>query len=203
MRKEQSVLRKIMKVFASKEILIKQYVLEYGIVLYFYKHKLATEIDAKGHKNRNKYKEIERQKAIEKDLDIKLFRINPVEKYFDEYAEIEKLYNHINKSSENLIDNISKRLLKLEFKSNHLIKLKTLKYVVKKYCHYYKTMKTFCLSCKKYADNIDSKKVIMTNKVIKQASKCARCVAEKSRFLKQKSNKKTGWDKINPKLFIY
>ena len=191
MRKEQSVLRKIMKVFASKEILIKQYVLEYGIVLYFYKHKLATEIDAKGHKNRNNIN------------NIKLFRINPVEKYFDEYAEIEKLYNHINKSSENLIDNISKRLLKLEFKSNHLIKLKTLKYVVKKYCHYYKTMKTFCFSCKKHADNIDSKKVIMTNKVIKQASKCARCVAEKSRFLKQKSNKKTGWDKINPKLFIY
>ena len=159
MRKEQSVLRKIMKVFASKEILIKQYVLEYGVVLYFYKHKLATEIDAKGHKNRNKYKEIERQKAIEKDLDIKFFRINPDEKYFDKYAEIEKLYDHINKSSENsLIDKISKRLLKLEFKSNHLIKLKNL------------------------------------FKVIKQASKCARCVAEKSRFLKQKSKNRLGQD---------
>ena len=30
----------------------------------------------------------------------------------------------------------------------------------------------------------------MINKVIRQASKCATCVAEKSRILKQKSNKK-------------
>ena len=31
----------------------------------------------------------------------------------------------------------------------------------------------------------------MTNNVIREASKCVNCVAEKSRFLKQKSNKKT------------
>ena len=30
----------------------------------------------------------------------------------------------------------------------------------------------------------------MANKVVRQSSKCANCVAEKSRFLKQKSNKK-------------
>ena len=47
------------------------------------------------------------------------------------------------------------------------------------------------------------KKVIMTNKVIRQASKCAKFVAEKTRFLRQKSNKKTGWKKIDPKFFIY
>ena len=41
----------------------------------------------------------------------------------------------------------------------------------------------------KHADNISSKKVIMTNKVVRQLSKCANCVAEKSRFLKQKSKK--------------
>ena len=64
-------------------------------------------------------------------------------------------------------------------------------------------MKTYCLSCRKPCDNIRSKKVIMTNKVIRQVSKCANCVAEKSRFLIQKSNKRTGWDKINHKLFIY
>ena len=58
-------------------------------------------------------------------------------------------------------------------------------------------MQIYCLSCKKHTDNISSKKVIMTNKVMKPALKCANCVAEKSRFLKQKS-KKTGWDKINP-----
>ena len=43
----------------------------------------------------------------------------------------------------------------------------------------------------------------MTNKVIRQVSKYANCVAKKSRFLMQKSNKRTGWDKINHKLFIY
>ena len=31
----------------------------------------------------------------------------------------------------------------------------------------------------------------MTNNVIREASKCVNCVAEKSRFLKQKPNKKT------------
>ena len=52
-------------------------------------------------------------------------------------------------------------------------------------------MKIYCLSCKKYTDNIGSRNMIMTNKVIRQASKCVNCVAEKSRFLKQKPNRKT------------
>ena len=43
----------------------------------------------------------------------------------------------------------------------------------------------------------------MANEVVRQASKCANCVAQKSRFLKLKHNKKTGWNKINPKLLIY
>ena len=64
-------------------------------------------------------------------------------------------------------------------------------------------MQTYCLGCRKHADNIGPRKVIMTNKVVRQSFKCANCVAEKSRFLKPKSNKKTGWDRINPKFFIY
>ena len=43
----------------------------------------------------------------------------------------------------------------------------------------------------------------MANEVVRQVSKCANCVAEKSRFLKLKHNKKAGWNKINPKLLIY
>ena len=50
-------------------------------------------------------------------------------------------------------------------------------------------MTTYCLSCGTHNDNIGSKKVIMTNKVIRQVSKCAHCVAETSRFLKEKSKK--------------
>ena len=64
-------------------------------------------------------------------------------------------------------------------------------------------MQTYCLSCKKHTDNIGSKKVIMTNKVITEKSRCANCVAKKLRFLKRKSNKKSNLNKLNPKLFKY
>ena len=46
------------------------------------------------------------------------------------------------------------------------------------------------------------KKVIITNRAIRPASTCDNCVAKKSRFLKQKP-KKTAWDKIDPKFFMY
>ena len=39
----------------------------------------------------------------------------------------------------------------------------------------------------------------MANKVIRQASKCANSVVEKSRFFWKNSNKKVGWDKIEKK----
>ena len=43
----------------------------------------------------------------------------------------------------------------------------------------------------------------MTNKVIGEKSICANCMVDKSKFLKQKHNKKTNWNKINAKFFIY
>ena len=51
-------------------------------------------------------------------------------------------------------------------------------------------MKSYCLSCRKYAVHFSPKKVTMTNKVVRAKSKCANCMANKSRFLKQKHNKK-------------
>ena len=62
-------------------------------------------------------------------------------------------------------------------------------------------MQTYCLNCKKHA-NIGPRKLIMTNKVVRQSLKCANCVAEKSRFLKQKSNTKTGGTRLIP-TFLY
>ena len=62
-------------------------------------------------------------------------------------------------------------------------------------------MQTYCLNCRKHTDNIVSKKVI-TNEIVRQSSRCANCVAEKSRFLKQKRTKKSNLNKINPKLFL-
>ena len=114
------------------------------------------------------------------------------------------MHRHIKQSSKkSLTDNISKRLLELQFKSNHSIISKALKYVIKKYSRHYKIMKTYWLSCRKQTDNVGSKKVIMTNKVIRQVSKRANCIAENSRFLTKRSNEKSVLDKINPTLFIY
>ena len=49
-------------------------------------------------------------------------------------------------------------------------------------------MQTYCLGCKKHINNIGSKKVIMTNKVIRDKSTCVNFMSDKSRFLKQKHN---------------
>ena len=82
----------------------------YKIDLYFVEHKLAIEVDKKGHKDRDRYEDIEREKTTEKDLGCKLIGINPDKKDFDVYVEIGKIYNHINRSCEkSLIDKISKK----------------------------------------------------------------------------------------------
>ena len=55
-------------------------------------------------------------------------RINPDGKNFNIFKEINKIHRHIKKSTKkSLIDDLSKRLLELEFKSNHSIKSKCLK----------------------------------------------------------------------------
>ena len=72
----------------------------------------------------------------------------------------------------------------------------------KKYCPHYKNMQTYCLGCRNHTYSIGSKKGTMTNKVIRPKSKCTNCMSDKSRFLKQKSNK-SSWNNINLKLSIY
>ena len=54
-------------------------------------------------------------------------------------------------------------------------------------------LKTYCLACRKHTDNSGSKKLIMTNAVIRVKSRCAICNNKKSDFLKQNHNKKSGW----------
>ena len=51
-------------------------------------------------------------------------------------------------------------------------------------------LRTYCLACKKHTNNIASRKVTMTNKVIRDKSRCSECLSDESRFLKQKINKK-------------
>ena len=47
---------------------------------------------------------------------------------------------------------------------------------------------TYCLGCKKHTNNMASRGVTITNKVLKQ--KWVVCLSDKSRFLKQIPNKK-------------
>ena len=46
-------------------------------------------------------------------------------------------------------------------------------------------LSTYCLACRKHTNNIGSKIVTMTNKVVRE-----RFLSNKSRFMKQKLNKK-------------
>ena len=114
MTKEQSVLTKIIKVLEREKILLQHTVLSYKIDLYFVEHKLAIEVDEKGHRDGDRYEEIEREKTTEKDVGCKLIGINLDEKDFDAYVVIGKIYNHINRSCEkSLIDKISKKTMRI------------------------------------------------------------------------------------------
>ena len=71
--------------------------------MYFSEHKLAVEINEKGHTNRNQDKENERQAKIEKHSDCNFFyRINPDAEGFDIFLKLVKyrvtLLNQIKKN---------------------------------------------------------------------------------------------------------
>ena len=126
--------------FEEKDMQTQYTVIGYRIDLYFHEYKLAIEVDELGHNDRNIDYEIQRQKTLERELNCVFIRINPDEKDFNIFKEINKIRRHIKKSSKkSLIGKISKRLLELEFKSNHSIKSKCLKWVVKKYSRHCKT----------------------------------------------------------------
>ena len=112
-------------------------VLGYEIDLYFHDYKLAIEVDEKGHKDRNIDHEIKRQKALEKELNYEFISINPDEQDDFNISKVKnEIFRHIKESIKKstkkaLIDKLSKKLLRLEFKSNNSIKTRRLKYVVK------------------------------------------------------------------------
>ena len=51
-------------------------------------------------------------------------------------------------------------------------------------------LRAYCLACRKHTNNIASKTVAMTNKVVRGKSRFSECLSDKSRFSKQKLNKK-------------
>ena len=103
-------------------------VIGYRIDVYFHKYNLAIEVDELGHNDRNITYEIQRQQALERELNCVFIRINPDAVDFNIFKEINKIHRHIKKSSEeSLIDKISKRMLELEFVHNHSTKSRCLK----------------------------------------------------------------------------
>ena len=99
-------------------------VIGYSIDLNFHKHKLAIEVDELGHTDRNLNNETERQKALERQLNWVFIRINPDEKDFNIFKEINKIHRHIKKSTKkSLIDRISKRLLEIKVFKMHWQKI--------------------------------------------------------------------------------
>ena len=131
--KEQTVLRSIKDAFEGEDMQTQYTVIGYRIDLYFHEYKLAIEVDELGHNDRNIDYEIQRQKALERELNCVFIRINPDEKDFNIFKEINKIHRHIKKSTKkSLIDNLSKRLLEVEFKQHNGIKSKCLKWIVKK-----------------------------------------------------------------------
>ena len=95
--KEQTVLRSIKDAFEGEDMQTQYTVIDYRIDLYFHKHKLSIEVDELGHADRNLYNEIERQKALERELNCVFIRINPDEKDSNIFKEINKIYRHIKK----------------------------------------------------------------------------------------------------------
>ena len=91
------------------------------------------EVDEKGHKDRNIDHEMQSQKALEKELGCKFIRIDPDEEDFNIFKTIDKIHGYIKKltkrftkksTKKSLIDELSNKLLRLEFKSNNSIKTK-------------------------------------------------------------------------------
>ena len=183
--KEQTVLESIKNAFEGEDMQTQYSVLGYRIDLYFHKYKLAIEVDELGHADRNLSNEIERQKALEKELNCVFIRINPDEKNFNIFREINKIHRHIKKSAINLlIVNLSKQLLQLKSWTNHSIKSKYLKWIVKKIFPNNKKWKTYdrkiklrkrsrtthWLGCKNFIHNSRPQEIKMLNKVFRKKS---------------------------------
>ena len=95
--KEQTIINSIKDTFEGENIQTQYSVLGYSIDLYFHEYKLTIEVDELGHTNRNINNEIERQKALEKELNCIFIKINPDEKDFKIFKKINKMYRHIKK----------------------------------------------------------------------------------------------------------
>ena len=128
-----------MQVAFEGEIILTQHCIKNKrLDAYFLKYKLGIEVDEYNHESRNFEYEQSRRFMIE-NYGIAIIRTNPDAADFDMNKLINQIYTHIIKSTKkSLIDDLSKRLLELEFKSNHSVKSKCLKWIVKNILPNYK-----------------------------------------------------------------
>ena len=129
-----------MQIAFDGEIMHTQYcITQKRLDAYLPSYKVGIEIDEYYHEYRNTKYERSRQLMIE-DHGITIIRTNP-ETPNDINRLINQIQMHIIKSTKkqteeltkkSLIHDLSKRLLRLESKSNHSIKSKCLKWIVKK-----------------------------------------------------------------------
>ena len=128
---EQDIISALQVAFEG-EIILTQYCIENKrIDAYFSKYKLGIEVDEYNHEGRNSNYEKSRQLMIESH-GITIIRTNPDAADFDMNKLINQIQTQIFKSTKtSLIDDLSKRLLELEFKSNSSVRSKCLKWVVK------------------------------------------------------------------------
>ena len=77
---EKTVLGSIKNAFEGKNIENHYRVLGYEIDIYFHDYKLAVGLDEKDHQDRDISREIERQKALEKERGCKFTKLNPIKK---------------------------------------------------------------------------------------------------------------------------
>ena len=145
--KEQTVINSIKDAFKGENMQTQYSVLSYRIDLYFHKYKHAIEVHELGYADRNVNNEIERQRALKRKPNCVIIRIDPDAPNFNIFREINKIHRHINKlteqqikkqTKESIIDNLSKRLLELEFKHDNQIKTRCLKWIVKNILPNYK-----------------------------------------------------------------
>ena len=97
--KEQTVINSIKDALEGENMQTQYTVLGYRIDLYFHKYKIAIDVDELGHYDRNIGYEIQRQQALERELNCVFFRINPDAVDFKIFKEINKIHRHIKKLS--------------------------------------------------------------------------------------------------------
>ena len=98
---KQTVINSIKDAFEGEDLQTQYSVLGYRIDHYFYKHKLAIEVDELGHADRNLSNDIDTQKALEKELDCVFITINSNGKNFNIFKQINKIHRHIKNQLKN------------------------------------------------------------------------------------------------------